>query len=111
MARPKEIEPRNQQVNVKLTRAERESVVARAKASGMRPGPYGRAALLGASVQREETVGPSSAEIAFRHALKRLGQNLNQLTKHAHVTGQMLPAELEPLLREIRRLLNQSIGR
>ena len=37
--------------------------------------------------------------------LVRLGNNLNQMLRHLHRTGEPLPADLEPLLKDIRELI------
>jgi hypothetical protein len=37
--------------------------------------------------------------------LARLGNNLNQMVRHLHQTGDPLPADLEPLLTDIRRII------
>ena len=37
--------------------------------------------------------------------LVRLGNNLNQMVRHLHRTGDPLPADLEPLLADIRQLI------
>ena len=36
--------------------------------------------------------------------LVRLGNNLNQMVRHLHRTGDPLPADLEPLLKDIRHI-------
>ncbi len=41
--------------------------------------------------------------------LVRLGNNLNQMVRHLHATGDPLPADLEPLLRDIRQILTRRV--
>ncbi|HEX4409034.1 MAG TPA: hypothetical protein VH206_09690 [Xanthobacteraceae bacterium] len=38
-------------------------------------------------------------------ALSRLGNNLNQLLRHLHQTGDPIPPDLEPLLKDIRQII------
>jgi Bacterial mobilisation protein (MobC) len=106
MGRPRTSEPRDRQLNLSLTATEYESVVGRAAALGMRPVHFGRALLLGqsgASVSKSESANNISRLI---HAqLVRLGNNLNQMVRHLHQTGDPLPADLEPLLNDIRRII------
>jgi hypothetical protein len=106
MGRPKTSEPRSAQFNVSLTRSELEHVKRRAQAVGMRPVHFGRALLLdparNIATNREPVTNvqrPLCAELA------RLGNLLNQMVRHLHRTGDPLPADLEPLLNDVRRLL------
>ena len=39
--------------------------------------------------------------------LVRLGNNLNQMLRHLHRTGDPLPADLEPLLTDIRQVISR----
>jgi Bacterial mobilisation protein (MobC) len=41
--------------------------------------------------------------------LKRLGNNLNQLVRRLHATGEEPPPHLDPLLKDIRQILNQGL--
>jgi hypothetical protein len=106
MGRPRTSEPRDRQLNVGLTATEYENFVRRAEAVGMRPVHFGRALLLGqsgASVGKSE---PANNISRLLHAqLVRLGNNLNQMVRHLHQTGDPLPADLEPLLNDIRRII------
>ncbi len=43
--------------------------------------------------------------------LVRLGNNLNQLVRHLHQTGDPLPADLEPLLTDIRQILERRVSK
>ncbi len=111
MGRPRTSEPRDRQLNLSLTAAEYESVVGRAAALGMRPVHFGRALLLGrsgASVSKSEPADNISRLI---HAqLVRLGNNLNQMVRHLHQTGDPLPADLEPLLNDIRKIIARGVS-
>ena len=112
MARPKKSEPRDQQFNLSLTRAELEGIKRRAEALGMRPVHFGRAVLLNLES------GPAPASRAEDNNLRlvyaqliRLGNNLNQMVRHLHRTGDPLPPDVEPLLHEIRQIVARRVAR
>jgi hypothetical protein len=106
MGRPRTSEPRDRQLNLSLTTTEYESVVRRAKALGMRPVHFGRAVLLGRGGVAVSKHEPADNTSRLLHAqLVRLGNNLNQMVRHLHQTGDPLPADLEPLLMDIRRII------
>jgi hypothetical protein len=106
MGRPRKFEPRSRQLNLRFTASELEIISNRAHALGMRPVHFGRVALLrqsGASQGKTEPVNNVSRLV---HAqLSRLGNNLNQMVRHLHQTGDPLPADLEPLLKDIRQIV------
>jgi hypothetical protein len=106
MGRPKKSEPRLHQLNLSLTASELEIIEKRAHALGMRPVHFGRAVLLrqtNTSIAKNE---PASNIGRLIHAqLMRIGNNLNQMVRHLHQTGDPLPPDLEPLLHDIRRLI------
>ena len=106
MGRPKKSEPRLHQLNLSLTASELETIEKRAHALGMRPVHFGRAVLLkptNSSVARSEPV--SNIGRLIHAQLVRIGNNLNQMVRHLHHTGDPLPPDLEPLLNDIRRLI------
>jgi hypothetical protein len=112
MARPKKSEPRDRQLNLSLTERELESIRRRAAALGMRPVHFGRAVLLDRGrefIGRRET--NDNAERLIYGQLVRLGNNLNQMVRHLHQTGDPLPADLEPLLRDIRQMIERRVPR
>ena len=105
MGRPITAEPRDRQLNISLTATEYESLVQRARAVGMRPAYFGRSLLLD---RREKNIDKEQADSASRlifSQLVRLGNNLNQMVRHLHRTGDPLPADLEPLLNDIRQTI------
>ncbi len=112
MGRPAKPEPRCKQLNLSLTEAELDSLRRRAEAVGMRPVHFGRALLLAEGTQ--PMVGKRSPESNIQRLLHgqlvRLGNNLNQLVRHCHMTGEPLPADLEPLLKDIRQIIARSTG-
>jgi hypothetical protein len=105
MGRPRNLEPRDQQFNLSLTARELESITERAQAVGMRPVHFGRALLL--DPKRTLTVQHATDNNHNRlvYGLIRLGNNLNQMVRHLHRTGDPLPADLEPLLKDIRQMI------
>ena len=109
MGRPPKQNPRNCQLNIGLTRGELELVHWRAAATGMRPAEYGRAALVNAAPAKAAAVPPipSSVNRLVFSQLRRLANNLNQLMRHLHMTREPAPPTLEPLLGEIRTLLDR----
>jgi hypothetical protein len=108
MGRPKKSEPRCEQLNLSLTASELESIKKRALAVGMRPVHFGRSLLLDRDRQLAIKSEPSSnAERLIYDQLVRLGNNLNQMVRHLHRTGDPLPADLEPLLKDIRHIIER----
>jgi len=112
MGRPKKSEPRCEQLNLSLTASELEGIKRRAYAVGMRPVHFGRAVLLDqtrkVAVKREPA---SNINRLLYSQLSRLGQNLNQLMRYLHRTGDPLPADLEPLLNDIRQIIARRVPR
>jgi hypothetical protein len=111
MGRPKnKTDPRDKQLNLSLTAAEYESLVRRAQAVGMRPVHFGRALIFDQS--RKILTSSEVSNIARLNLgqLVRLGNNLNQMVRHLHQTGDPLPADLEPLLTDIRQIIARGCG-
>src|SRR5580704_10920583 len=111
MARPRISEPRCYQLNLSLTARELESIKRRAAALGMRPVHFGRAMLLDKDKQPSAKVETSHSNIdrLVYEQMVRLGNNLNQMVRHLHRTGDPLPADLEPLLNDIRRIIARRV--
>ncbi len=108
MGRPKKSsEPRDKQLNLSLTASELESIKRRAEAIGMRPVHFGRAVLLDENRKinsAKKEIGNPVERLIYTQLL-RLGNNLNQLVRHLHRTGDPLPADLVPLLNNIRQII------
>ena len=105
MGRPRKSEPRCEQLNLSLTTYELESIRRRAEAVGMRPVHFGRALLLDhrtLAIKREPS---GHIERLIYGQLVRVGNNLNQMVRHLHRTGDPLPADLDPLLKDIRQMI------
>jgi mobilization protein NikA len=110
MGRPTVSDPRDRQLKLNLTIAEYESLVARARAVGMRPVHFGRALLVNSDcVTAQSRRAPSHIEKLNYSALVRLGNNLNQMMRHLHQTGDPIPADLEPLLTDIRKVIARGV--
>lgn len=112
MGRPKKMEPRDRQFNVSLTATEYESLVKRAQNVGMQPIHFGRNLLADSDQARSatrETV--TSVQRLIYSQLARIGNNLNQLMRHLHRTGDPVPADLEPLLKDIRQIIARAAPR
>lgn len=109
MARPRSEKKRDQQLNIGLTTEEFAEAYWRAKAAQMRMVDYARWRLLGGASQ---PVIPRAAERRIEDGLfaelRRLGNNLNQLTRLFHATKRPPPEGLEPLLGRIRDAINRS---
>jgi hypothetical protein len=110
MARPKKSEPRNQQLNLSLTVGELESIKRRAAALGMRPVHFGRTMLLDEARKLSVTrVTDNNTQRLVYGQLSRLGNLLNQMVRHLHQTGDPLPPDLEPLLKDIRQIIERRV--
>jgi hypothetical protein len=106
MGRPTTSEPRSRQLNLSLTESELESIRRRAAVLGMRPAHFGRAMLLDEKHKPAITPAPENTTDQLIYGqLVRLGNNLNQMVRHLHQTGDPLPPDLEPLLRDIRAII------
>ncbi|KAF2989432.1 plasmid mobilization relaxosome protein MobC [Methylocystis sp. MJC1] len=107
MGRPKVSEPRDRQFNLSLTASELASLQRRAEAVGMRPVHLGRALLLDENrkINSREKENHNCMERLIFTQLVRLGNNLNQLVRHLHRTGDPLPGDLAPLLNDIRQII------
>jgi hypothetical protein len=106
MARPRKSEPRDQQFNLSLTASELASIKRRAEALGMRPVHFGRSLLLdqGRKLAAKSDTNHNVGRLIYGQ-LARLGNNLNQMVRHLHLTGEPPPSDLEPLLRDIRQII------
>lgn len=109
MGRPKISNVRDMQLKLNLTATEYECLVRRASAVGMRPSHFGRSLLSRNVAHAPPTRGPSNNERLNYLALSRLGNNLNQMIRHMYRTGERAPADLEPLLAEIRQIMDRTV--
>ena len=110
MGRPKVSDPRNIKLKLHFTATEYECLIRRAKAAAMRPTHFSRMLMLDRNVApAAQPQTPDNIERLDYHALSRVGNNLNQMMRHLHQTGSSAPADLEPLLRDIREIINRGI--
>jgi hypothetical protein len=109
MGRPKVHEVRRMQLKLNLTAQEYEGLVCRAEAVGMRPNRFGRALVLSENILVSHSHAPSHIEKLSYLALSRVGSNLNQMMRHLHRTGAPAPPDLEPLLSDIRQIIDDGI--
>jgi|SRR5665213_1034050 len=110
MGRPKKIEPRSRQLNISLSDSELGELKRRAEAVGMRIVHFGRSLLTDGERPRGHRAEQrdTAIERLIYGQLVRLGNNLNQLVRHLHRTGDPVPADLEPLLKDIRQIISRS---
>jgi hypothetical protein len=105
MGRPRISEPRRRQLNICLSESELANLERRARAVGMRTIHFSRALLLNpGKTPTSPSEQPTTNALVYVQ-LSRLGNNLNQLVRHLHQTGDPLPSDLEPLLRDIRQII------
>ena len=90
---------------VRLTAAERARVEEQAQRLKLSPSDYARACLVQGTVRviREEGHDPEKVR-----ALQAIGNNLNQLARHANATGQIDPTELHEVLALVRAILTEA---
>lgn len=96
--------PRNRQLNIALTEAEHAALSARASALELRPVEYARLLVLGGGHTVIDARPPQIDILAFEQ-LKRLGNNLNQISRRFNATGHPPPDSLPRLLADIRSVL------
>jgi len=92
----------------RMTVIERAAVVAAADAVGMGPSTFARVSVLRAAGQeapiRKRWDAIATVIAPALGQLGRIGNNLNQLTRHAHVGGRVDPESLDQLRDEAERL-------
>lgn len=108
MARPKKptIDKRAQWLRARVSPAEHAVFLTRAAEAGLSPSEFLRRCALSSSVVVADAPAPAGFELTDQ--LKRIGVNLNQLTRIANTTGYM-PSDLEPLLAKVDQLLDRLI--
>ena len=116
MPRPSSKIRRDQQLNFSLTRDELTALKSRADAAGMHLVDFGRDLLLRRRAPSARHSDPDAVEaqgtlaraaLLLVHELRRLGNNLNQIARRLNTRDEPAPPSLEPLLREIRAMLNR----
>lgn len=105
MARPKITIHRDRQLNVALTATEFERVRDTAQALGMTLVAYARSRLLDESMA---TAAPIAAmDRLALNQLKRIGNNLNQMSRQMNALGIPSISEIDLTLRDVRELLRR----
>lgn len=93
---------RTERITVRLQPSERAVIEQRAAECGMAPSTFLRTAGLGA-VPRPR---PGAVERQAVHQLARIGNNLNQLARHANAAGRLRLAErIEQALTDVEAIL------
>lgn len=95
-------ERRTATVTVQMTPTERATLDERVTAAGVRLSTFARAAMLGRRLYARDPLWEPAVRELFA-----IGNNLNQLARHANTTGQLDPQEL----REALTLWREVVGR
>lgn len=108
MGRPKVSNLRDMRLKLYFTATEYECIAQTAKAARTRLTPYGRFVIL----KKLAALGPGQNEprnpLRLDYlALRSLGNDLNQMVRHVHQTNEPAPIDLEPLLTDIRQIVNR----
>lgn len=106
MARPRKAESETRtNFTVRVSTGERERILRNARLLKMTPSDYGRVCMMQgpAKVIHEEGHDPEKVR-----ALLAIGNNLNQLARHANATGQIDPTELHEVLAMVRAILTEA---
>lgn len=108
MARKKQSKVRDKHVSFRLSAEEHFRLIDKAHRSGMSVGDFVRARSLQARKRRPKDIAPvmvDAVEIGLAQQLRKIGVNVNQIAHHCNRFQVPPPAELNPLLTEIRALL------
>ena len=89
---------------VRCTVEEKQLIRTKAKQAGMSLSAYIRAVSLGENIIIQET----NADFETVRQLRKIGNNLNQLTKHYHSTGTK-PYQLDAILSKLETLFDAMI--
>ncbi len=107
MARPQKSTTDKRSVflpHIRCTPAEKASVAAQAAKAGVSTSEFVRSMAIDGKVVIKE----SKADFALIYELRKIGNNLNQLTHLAHSTGKFSP-KLEAVYQRLNDLLDQAI--
>ncbi len=108
MARPRKAthERKSRQIIFRLTEEEYAQICAHAKQAGMPPNELAR--LLTKCVHKRVVIKTyPHLDPAYIAQIKRIGQNLNTLTKNAHIFKRVSP-KVEALCNEIREIIENA---
>jgi hypothetical protein len=106
MARPKKQDDygRTEQVNLRLTIEEKQHLHERAIACGLTPTEYARRVIFSVPVSFRQEVDP-----ALIFSLKKIGNNLNQISKVFNSGSQPPPIALTNIIEKVADVLNEVI--
>ncbi|MBB4397939.1 plasmid mobilization protein [Bradyrhizobium sp. ERR14] len=109
MGRPPKENKRDRQISIRLTDHELDEITTRAAAAaaGTTPTEFGRARMLASRTATVPTIAAAEAmhqDRLIEIQLRRLGNLLNQLVRHMHQTGEILPDAVS-LLKELRTII------
>lgn len=112
MARPKKHsgDRREQWIKARVSPAEHADILTRAARARVSPSEFLRSSALASPASVQVVVAEEAAQADFEltDQLRRIGVNLNQLTRVANQTGYM-PDGLEEALAKVDRLLDRMI--
>ncbi len=114
MARRKQTTTRDKHVSFRLNAEEHFKLIDKAQRSGMSVGDFVRARSLQARKRKAREIEGAStlpAELNLAQQLRKIGVNVNQIAHHCNRFQVPPPAELGPLLADIRALLNAAWSR
>lgn len=106
MSRPQHNERREYQLNLSLTRSELDLLRLRAAAAEMHLVHYSRAVLLSDGAAPPPPPVAMTDRLTYEQ-LKKIGNNLNQIARFVNTMRKPPPPSLEPLLADIRAVLNR----
>lgn len=109
MARPQKQEAERQDrfVSFRVTEDDAEAIAARAAAAGMSVSAYAREQARRGRVVVRQSPGLDAATL---ETVRRLGVNLNQITRTMHERGGREPPELADLCRLIGQVLDRGLA-
>ncbi len=107
MSRPPKEDRHSRQVIFRLTEAEHDQLAKTAEQAGLGPNELARRLTLKRRT-RLLIVTTRRLDPAFLMRLDRIGHNLNQLVKSAHIFGRVSPL-IEPLCHTISALMAQAL--
>jgi Bacterial mobilisation protein (MobC) len=104
---------KDRHVSFRLSAEEHFRLMNKAQRSGLSVGDFVRARSLGARGRKRPAANPLPivpAELDLATQLRKIGVNVNQIAHHCNRYQTPPPADLAPLLTEIRGLLAASYG-
>lgn len=90
---------------VRISAVEREQVEEKARLLKMTPSDYARACIVQGTVKVIHEEGHDPEKV---RALLKLGNNLNQIARHANETGCIDPTEVHEVLSLVRAILTEA---